>query len=278
MFALRSTYRLPLISFALLGVTWMGSVAAQAQVTPPATTPTAPVPTTPKLPPDVLPDAPSTTAHELPPALPSGPTVLMDTTMGRLQCTLFDKESPVAVANFVGLATGTKPYLDPATGKPVRGKRFYDGTTFHRVIPEFMIQGGDPLGTGEGGPGYQFQNESSPTLRFDVPGRLAMANAGPDTNGSQFFITEVAHQELNGGYMIFGQCDEHTVGLGASIARVERNANDKPVTPVVINKLTVIPAGQPVPPVPVAPGPQNVVPPGASPISHPPAAQLPRPQ
>lgn len=228
--------------------------------------------------PPALPDAPSTTAHELPPAEPSGPTILLNTTMGRLQCRLFEKESPLAAENFVGLATGTKPFLDPVTGAPVKGKRFFDGTTFHRVIPEFMIQGGDPLGTGEGGPGYQFQNENSPALRFDVPGRLAMANAGPDTNGSQFFITETAKPELNGSYTIFGQCDEHTVELVASIARVERNANDKPLTPVVINKVTVVPAGQPVPPIPVAPGPQNVVPPGASPISHPPAAQLPPPR
>ena len=180
--------------------------------------------------------------------------MLFDTTMGRLQCQLFDKESPVTVANFVGLATGTKPYLDPTTGKQIAGKHFYDKTTFHRVIPEFMIQGGDPLGTGEGGPGYQFQNESSPALRFDVPGRLAMANAGPDTNGSQFFITELPHPELNGGYTIFGQCDDHTVNLVATIARVERNANDKPLTDVVVNKVTVIPAGQPVPPAPAVPG------------------------
>lgn len=254
--------------------TALSGFAALAQV--PTQTPAAPQ--TPAPPPPVLPDAPSTTAGDLPPAVPTGPTVLFDTTMGRLQCQLFDKEAPLASSNFVGLATGTKPYTDPTTGKLVNGKRFYDGTIFHRVIPEFMIQGGDPLGSGMGGPGYQFVNEVSPALRFDVPGRLAMANAGPDTNGSQFFITETAKPELNGGYTIFGQCDDHSVGLVMAIARVERNANDRPLTPVVINKVVVIPAGQPVPPIPVAPGPQNVVPEGASPISHPPAAQMPRPQ
>jgi len=248
------------------GFACLSAAAALAQATPPAAPPAA------------LPDAPSTTAHELPPAEPTGPTVLFDTTMGRLQCTLFDKESPLASSNFVGLATGTRPFLDPATGKQVTGKHFYDGTTFHRVIPQFMIQGGDPMGTGEGGPGYQFANEISPSLRFDVPGRLAMANSGPDTNGSQFFITEVANPSLNGSYTIFGQCDDHTVSLVAAIARVERNGNDKPITAVTINKVTVIPAGQPVPPLPVAPGAQNVVPAGASPISHPPAAQLPPPR
>ncbi len=259
--------RLPKFSVARISrfaaLCLLGTAAAAHSQTPAAPAPPA-APTTPAPPvQDALPDAPSTTAHEAAPAVPTGPTVLFDTTMGRLQCQLFDKESPVTVANFVGLATGTKPYLDPATGKQVTGKHFYDKTTFHRVIPEFMIQGGDPLGTGEGGPGYQFQNESSPSLRFDVPGRLAMANAGPDTNGSQFFITELPHPELNGGYTIFGQCDDHTVNLVATIARVERNANDKPITDVVVNKVTVIPAGQPVPPAPAAPA--TVPAPGSAP-------------
>lgn len=209
--------------------------------------------------------------------MPTGPTVLFDTTMGRLTCKLFDKEAPVTVANFVGLAQGAKPYTDPVTAKKTTGKPFYDGTTFHRVIPNFMIQGGDRLGTGMGDAGYYFQDEISPSLRFDVPGRLAMANSGPNTNGSQFFITEAPVPWLNGKHTIFGQCDEHSVLLVSSITRVERNAEDKPITPVVINKVTIIPAGQPVPPVPVAPGPQNVIPPGASPISPPPAAQGQRP-
>jgi peptidyl-prolyl cis-trans isomerase A (cyclophilin A) len=244
---------------AMLSAVCFGGATVLSQ-TPPVTAPAA------------LPDAPSTTAHELPPAEPTGPTVLFDTTMGRLQCKLFDKESPLAVANFVGLANGTKPFQDPTTGQQVTGKRFYDGTTFHRVIPGFMIQGGDPLGTGEGGPGYQFDNENSAALRFDVPGRLAMANAGPNTNGSQFFITEAPQNVLNGGYTIFGQCDDHTVNLVGAIARVDRNANDKPLTPVTIRKVTIIPAGQPVPPDPAAvPPPVAAPPPPGSPLVRPPA-------
>jgi peptidyl-prolyl cis-trans isomerase A (cyclophilin A) len=199
-------------------------------------------------PPAELPDAPSTTAHVAPPAEPSGPTVLFDTTMGRLTCRLFSKEAPLTTASFVGLATGSKTWTDPSTLKPVNGKPFYDGTTFHRVIPEFMIQGGDRLGDGTGDAGFYLPDEISPALRFDVPGRLAMANSGPGTDGSQFFITEVEKPELNGHYTIFGQCDAHSVLLAASIARVERNAQDKPVTPVVVNKVTVVPEGQPLPP------------------------------
>jgi peptidyl-prolyl cis-trans isomerase A (cyclophilin A) len=202
--------------------------------------------------PAALPDAPSATEHELPPAVPTGPTVLFDTTMGRLTCKLFSKESPLTVANFIGLATGTKPWSDPVTGKQVNGTPFYNGTTFHRVIPNFMIQGGDPKGTGEGDAGYYFDDEFSPSLRFDVPGRLAMANSGPGTNSSQFFITEVPVPELNGKHTIFGQCDAHSVLLVSSIARVDRNAEDKPITPVVVNKVTIVPDGQPIPPDPMA--------------------------
>ena len=199
-----------------------------------------------------LPDAPSTTAQEAPAAVPTGPTVIFDTSMGRLTCKLFSKEAPKTVDNFIGLATGTKTWTDPVTQQKVTGKPFYDGTTFHRVIPNFMIQGGDRLGTGAGDAGYFFDDEFSPSLRFDVPGRLAMANAGPNTNGSQFFITEKPVPELNGKHTIFGQCDAHSVLIVASIARVERDENDKPVTPVVINKVTIVPEGQPIPPEPAA--------------------------
>jgi peptidyl-prolyl cis-trans isomerase A (cyclophilin A) len=199
-----------------------------------------------------LPDAPSTTAHEAPPAVPTGPTVLFDTTMGRLTCQLFSAEAPKTVANFIGLAQGTIAWTDPTTLKKVPNTPFYDGTTFHRVIPHFMIQGGDRLGTGAGDPGYYFEDEFSPALRFDVPGRLAMANSGPNTNGSQFFITEDPVPELNGKHTIFGQCDPHTVLMVATIARIERNAEDKPITPVVIQHVTIVPAGQPIPPDPAA--------------------------
>ncbi len=191
-------------------------------------------------------------AHEVPPAQPTGPTVLFDTTMGRLTCKLFSKEAPATVANFIGLATGTKTWTDPKTLKQIQGTPFYDGTTFHRVIPGFMIQGGDRLGDGTGDAGFYVPDEINPALRFDVPGRLAMANSGPGTDGSQFFITEDQKPELNGHYTIFGQCDAHSVLLAASIARVERNRDDKPVTPVVMNKVTIVPEGQPVPPLPSA--------------------------
>jgi len=190
-----------------------------------------------------LPDVP--TAHIAPE--PTGPTAIFDTSMGRMTCRLFDKQAPNAVANFVGLATGTKDWTDPTTKQKVHGKPYYDGTTFHRVIPQFMIQGGDPTGTGEGGPGYSFKDEFDPDLNFDVPGRLAMANSGPDTNGSQFFITEVPDHDLDQHYTIFGQCDEHSVLIVQSIARVNRDRNDKPIDPVTLNKVTIIPAGQPVP-------------------------------
>jgi peptidyl-prolyl cis-trans isomerase A (cyclophilin A) len=193
--------------------------------------------------------------------------VVIDTTMGRLVCKLFSAQSPVASANFIDLAEGTKPWTDPVTHEKVTGKPFYSGTTFHRVIPGFMIQGGDRVGDGSGDAGYFFDNENTPGLRFDVPGRLAMANAGANTNGSQFFITEQAVPQLDGGYSIFGQCDEHTVLMVASIARVDRNSNDKPTTPVVINKVSIVREGHPMPPLP--PNPTNVVPAGQPPIGLP---------
>jgi peptidyl-prolyl cis-trans isomerase A (cyclophilin A) len=208
-----------------------------------------------------LPDAPSTVAQVAPPAAPTGPTVLFDTSLGRLTCKLFDKEAPLTVANFIGLATGTKTWTDPITLQKVTGKPFYDGTTFHRVIPSFMIQGGDRLGSGSGDAGYYFADEFSPALRFDVPGRLAMANAGPGTNGSQFFITETPQPALDGKHTIFGQCDTHTVLMVATIARVDRNSDDKPLTPVVLNKVTIVPDGQPIPPLPAAPPPATTAPP-----------------
>jgi peptidyl-prolyl cis-trans isomerase A (cyclophilin A) len=196
-----------------------------------------------------LPDAPGTTIHPGP--QPTGATVLFDTSMGRMTCKLFDKQAPTAVENFVGLATGTREFTDPATKKKVR-RVFYDGTTFHRVIPGFMIQGGDPLGTGEGDPGYMFNDEVDPALNFDVPGRLAMANSGPNTNGSQFFITEVPTDFLDQKYVIFGQCDDASVEVVKAIARVNRDSNDKPLEAVVLKKVTVIPAGQPVPDAPTS--------------------------
>src|SRR5581483_4274947 len=117
------------------------------------------------------------------------------TSMGNIVCRLFEKEAPKTVENFVGLAAGKKTWTDPTTGKP-RHTPLYNNTTFHRVIPDFMIQGGDPIGTGEGSPGYQFEDEIDPNQKFDHPGILAMANSGPNTNGSQFFITVAPAEHL----------------------------------------------------------------------------------
>lgn len=234
----------------------MSPTIAFAQAAPPEA-PRPPAAATAPQPPSGLPDAPSTIAHDVPPAVPTGPTVLFDTSMGRLTCQLFDKEAPLTTANFIGLATGSKSWTDPVTLKEVNHQPFYDGTTFHRVIPGFMIQGGDRLGTGQGDAGYYVPDEISPALRFDVPGRLAMANSGPGTDGSQFFITEAANAALDGHYTIFGQCDPHTVLMVKGIALVDRNAQDKPLTPVTVNKVTIVPVGQPLPPPPPAPSPSG---------------------
>jgi len=162
-----------------------------------------------------------------------------ETSMGDVSCKLFEKEAPLTVHNIVGLALGKLPYVDPRTKQKVTGKRFYDGLIFHRVIPFFMIQGGDPLGTGVGGPegpGFPYKDEFVTSLKFDVPGRLAMANAGPNTNGSQFFISEVPVPYLNGKHTIFGQCGN--LDVVKAIARVP-SVEDRPVKQVTINKVRV---------------------------------------
>src|SRR5579872_6094455 len=178
------------------------------------------------------------------PAASGKPVAVIDTTVGKMHCTLFPDKAPIGVANFIGLATGTK---DWKTVKGVTKHRvpLYDGTIFHRVIPNFMIQGGDPAGDGSGDPGYKFKNEVSSDLLFDQPGRLAYANAGPDTNGSQFFITEIAYPSLNGGYTIFGQCDDASVTLVKQIARMGRDSNDRPYNPPVIKHITISGPGAP---------------------------------
>jgi peptidyl-prolyl cis-trans isomerase A (cyclophilin A) len=202
-------------------------------------------------PPADIPDAPQATAAAL--IHPNGPTVVMDTSMGRITCQFFQKQAPNAVANFIALAEGTKDWTDPVTHKKEHHKPLYDGTTFHRVIPEFMIQGGDPAGNGSGDPGYAFADEFDPNLNFDVPGRLAMANSGPNTNGSQFFITEQGYDSLNQHYTLFGQCDESSVSVVRAIARVQRDSDDKPLVPVVLQKVTIVAEGKPIPPAPSAP-------------------------
>ena len=168
----------------------------------------------------------------------SGPlTAKIETTLGTFTCELYDKQAPKTVANFVGLARGTRPWKDPKTGKWVEKKPLYDGLIFHRVIPGFMIQGGDPLGVGTGNPGYRFEDEFSPELKFDKPALLAMANAGPATNGSQFFITEGTPQHLTGRHTIFGVCDP--ASLVTKITGVKRGPRDKPETDVVMKKVTI---------------------------------------
>jgi len=176
-------------------------------------------------------------------AASSQPKAVIDTTAGKLTCTLFPDKAPIGVANFIGLSDGTKDWTSPVTHEKKHGVPLYDGTIFHRVIPNFMIQGGDPRGDGTGDPGYQFKNETSPDLKFDRAGRLAYANAGPNTNGSQFFITEVPYSSLNGGYTIFGQCDDASVNLVKQIARMGRDSNDRPYHPVKINHITIENAG-----------------------------------
>src|ERR1700741_742429 len=207
--------------------------------TPPAQTPPA------QTPPAELPDMPTS---QVPPAVePTGPTAVLDTSMGRITCKLFDKQAPMTVANFIGLAEGTKPWTDPVSKQKMKAKPFYDGTTFHRVIPEFMIQGGDPTDTGTGDPGYMFADEFDPNLNFDVPGRMAMANSGPGTNGSQFFITEVPTAHLNQKHTIFGRCAQPGVWFVPAIARVQGDAENKPLQPVVLNKVTIVQQGQQLP-------------------------------
>jgi peptidyl-prolyl cis-trans isomerase A (cyclophilin A) len=173
------------------------------------------------------------------------PVAVFDTTAGTLRCTLFPAEAPKTVANFIGLADGSKDWKNPASGAVKHDVPLYNGTIFHRVIPNFMIQGGDPLGTGSGDPGYRFEDEFSPKLTFDRPGRLAMANSGPNTNGSQFFITEVPTPHLNNRHTIFGQCDDASVELVKKIARMPKGAMDRPVNPVKINKITIEGAKKP---------------------------------
>ena len=167
----------------------------------------------------------------------SGPLMAtFDTSLGTIHCQLFDDKAPIGVANFVGLATGKKPWKDPATGNVMKDKPYYNGLTFHRVIAGFMIQGGDPLGIGRGGPGYRFDNEIDRSLKMD-PGALAYANAGPGTNGSQFFIMEGSKPQLLGGYTIFGQCKD--VDVVAKITHVPTGPEDKPNSPVTMNKVTI---------------------------------------
>jgi peptidyl-prolyl cis-trans isomerase A (cyclophilin A) len=158
--------------------------------------------------------------------------------MGDIVCRLFTKQAPKTVANFKGLATGTKAWTDPKTGR-LRRTALYSGTTFHRVIPDFMIQGGDPRGDGTGEPGYKIDDETSPELVFSKAGVLAMANSGPNTNGCQFFITVGPAEHLNGHYSIFGEVVSGQ-DVANAISLVPRDEdNDKPKTPVNIIRIMI---------------------------------------
>jgi peptidyl-prolyl cis-trans isomerase A (cyclophilin A) len=166
---------------------------------------------------------------------PDGLYTTVSTSMGDITLKLFDKEAPVTVKNFVSLAQGRKPWTDPKTRQRV-SRPLYNGLIFHRVIENFMIQGGDPTGTGMGGTDV-IKDEFDPSLKFDQPGRLAMANAGPRTGSCQFFITEVATPHLNGLHTIFGQVVEHQE-LVSKITHVAKNHEGRPNTPVVIKKVS----------------------------------------
>ena len=164
-------------------------------------------------------------------------TATLQTNQGRIVIRLFPDQAPKTVRNFVELAEGGKQWTDPSTGQ-VTTSKLYDGTIFHRVIPDFMIQGGDPLGSGRGGPGYKFADEIHPDLRFDRPYLLAMANAGPGTNGSQFFITVAPTPWLNGKHTIFGEVIEGADVVDA-ITRLKTGSQDRPVEDVIIESVTV---------------------------------------
>ena len=193
----------------------------------------------------------------------------METSMGKIVVKFYEKESPITVRNFVDLALGRKTYTDPRTNQPSR-KPLYNGLTFHRVIPGFMVQGGDPLGNGTGGT-KTIPDEFHPSLKFDVPGKLAMANAGPNTGSCQFFITEVPTPHLSGKHTIFGQVIEGQ-DLVEKMGRVPRDANDKPRTPVRIVRVTVQREGPP--PEPVKPAkPATAKKSTAKKASSPPAAK-----
>src|SRR5579859_2891702 len=164
-------------------------------------------------------------------------TATLATTQGTVTVRLFPDHAPKTVRNFVELAEGGREWTHPRTGQRSSDK-LYDGTIFHRVIPDFMVQGGDPLGTGTGGPGYEFADEFHPDLQFNRAGLLAMANAGPGTNGSQFFITTVPTPWLSGRHTIFGEVVEGQ-DIVERISRLKTGSNDRPVEDVVVESVTI---------------------------------------
>jgi peptidyl-prolyl cis-trans isomerase A (cyclophilin A) len=168
----------------------------------------------------------------------AGTYATFDTTEGKIVCRLFEKEAPATTKNFLDLAEGKRAWKDSVSGKGGNGPLF-NGTIFHRVIPDFMIQGGDPSGTGMGGPGYKFQDETKGSPhKFDKSGKLAMANAGPNTNGSQFFITVAPTPWLTGNHTIFGEVVEGQ-DVADKISKVKRGAQDRPAKDVVLQSVTI---------------------------------------
>ena len=167
-----------------------------------------------------------------------GTYATFNTSEGTVVCRLFEKEAPITVKNFLDLAEGKRDWKDNVSGKGGSGP-LYSGTIFHRVIPDFMIQGGDPSGTGMGGPGYKFQDETKGSPhKFDKPGKLAMANAGPNTNGSQFFITVAATPWLTGNHTIFGEVVEGQ-DVADKISKVKRGPQDRPAKEVVLQSIAI---------------------------------------
>jgi len=167
-----------------------------------------------------------------------GTYAVLNTSEGKIVCKLFESEAPKTVANFIELAEGKREWTHPVNRQKSKDK-LYDGTVFHRVIPDFMIQGGDPAGNGMGGPGYKFEDETKGSAhRFDKKGKLAMANAGPNTNGSQFFVTVAATDWLTGKHTIFGEVVEGQE-IADKISKVSRDRSDKPTKPVVLESVVI---------------------------------------
>jgi len=167
-----------------------------------------------------------------------GSYAIFETSEGRIVCKLFEKDAPKTVKNFIELAEGKREWTHPVSREKSK-ERLYDGTIFHRVIPNFMIQGGDPAGTGMGGPGYQFEDETRGSAhKFDKPGKLAMANSGPNTNGSQFFITVAATPWLTGNHTIFGEVLEGQE-IADKITRLPRDRQDRPAKEVKLNSVKI---------------------------------------
>jgi peptidyl-prolyl cis-trans isomerase A (cyclophilin A) len=232
--------RIGLLVLALAGCTKDSEKKAPEGKSGPAATPTQPAqqPAQPAQPaqPPAEPQAPLTGFQKA--AMEGQPLfATLKTNQGTIVVRLFSKDAPKTVANFVGLASGQKQWMDPRTGQKST-QPLYDGTIFHRVIPGFMVQGGDPLGTGTGDPGYRFEDEFQSGRTFDKPGLLAMANAGRNTNGSQFFITVAATPWLNNRHTIFGEVLKG-YEVVEKIVQLPRDPRDRPLQPVVVEKVTV---------------------------------------